>query len=280
MSGEQVVVLDWLSEMWGVQYYRVVIAMVLFWLIYLKVKIACLVDFGWSFNHCLLGVSLFLTNCLSTIAFKPVVFLILLIFWFLRLGGFLLKYRILPGHEDPRYQKLQDASSTDPRLYFFIQYQFQGFLVMWTGTPLYFVFRDDSNLGPNFYVAVVLIIVGILGEAIADQQLEDYKARKKAEKKLKDSMNTNMPRGPPEIFAEGLWKKSRHPNLFFELMVWTGFAVGGLNDYISIIGFLGPVLLFLVMDCLTLPLTEKHMKDSRGLAYTDFCKKTNKYIPI
>lgn len=127
---------------------------------------------------------------------------------------------------------------------------------------------------------MVLIVVGIVGEAIADQQLEDYKARKKAEKKIKADFMINQPPSAPEIFAEGLWSRSRHPNLFFELMVWTGFAVGGLNDYISIIGFLGPVLLFLVMDCLTLPLTEKHMRDSRGQAYLDFCRKTNKYIPI
>jgi steroid 5-alpha reductase family enzyme len=57
---------------------------------------------------------------------------------------------------------------------------------------------------------------------------------------------------------------SRHPNLFFELLVWVGFAIGGLTDYISVIGFIGPILLWLVMDKLTLPLTEKHMKDSRG----------------
>jgi len=63
-------------------------------------------------------------------------------------------------------------------------------------------------------------------------------------------------------------------------VTWVGFATAGLNDYISILGFLGPLILYLIMDKLTLPLTEKHMRDTRGEAFEEFCKKTNKYIPF
>ncbi len=69
------------------------------------------------------------------------------------------------------------------------------------------------------------------------------------------------------MLNSGLWKKSRHPNLFFEFLTWIGFAIGGLNDYISILGFMGPIFLFIIVDRLTLPLTEKHMKESRGELY-------------
>lgn len=65
----------------------------------------------------------------------------------------------------------------------------------------------------------------------------------------------------------GLWRKSRHPNLFFDLVTWFCFAMGGIYDWISICGLIGPIILFCVMEFLTTPLTEAHMKKRRGEAF-------------
>ena len=68
----------------------------------------------------------------------------------------------------------------------------------------------------------------------------------------------------PNIYHEGLWKKSRHPNLFFELVCWVGFAFSGLSeDKISWVGFLGPLFLQFVMLLFTIPITEQHMANTR-----------------
>lgn len=84
----------------------------------------------------------------------------------------------------------------------------------------------------------------------------------------------------PNIFRDGLWRVSRHPNLFFELVFWFGIAIGGLNEYtLSFAGFIGPVILFLIMKFLTVPLTEEHMRNTRP-NYPEFCKKTNMFIPF
>ena len=83
-----------------------------------------------------------------------------------------------------------------------------------------------------------------------------------------------------DIFNEGLWRKSRHPNLFFELVTWIGFALMGLNDYtISWMAFLGPFLLWAVMYFLTIPISEKSMAKSRK-NWDDFVKETNMFIPL
>jgi steroid 5-alpha reductase family enzyme len=63
----------------------------------------------------------------------------------------------------------------------------------------------------------------------------------------------------------GLWKKSRHPNLFFELMTWTGFALVGYKaEYIDLLAFIGPFLLWCVMYFLSIPVSRDHMIKSRG----------------
>lgn len=73
------------------------------------------------------------------------------------------------------------------------------------------------------------------------------------------------------IFHEGLWRKSRHPNLFFELVAWIGFALMGLNDYtISFLAFLGPICLWAIMYYLTIPISEKSMAKSRK-NWDEFC---------
>ena len=67
---------------------------------------------------------------------------------------------------------------------------------------------------------------------------------------------------------EGLWTYSRHPNLFFELVTWFGFALAGVNDeYIDILGFLGPILLWAIMKFLSIPVSVKHMIKTRGDEY-------------
>mmetsp|Transcript_41768 Transcript_41768/g.37198 ORF Transcript_41768/g.37198 Transcript_41768/m.37198 type:complete len:85 (+) Transcript_41768:410-664(+) len=84
---------------------------------------------------------------------------------------------------------------------------------MLTSTPLFFDFRAPHvvNYG-SFYTGAALAFIGIVGEAVSDSSLEEFKR-----KKIRGG-----------ILKSGLWKYSRHPNLFFELMAWTGFAIMGI----------------------------------------------------
>ena len=82
------------------------------------------------------------------------------------------------------------------------------------------------------------------------------------------------------IFQEGLFKRSRHPNLFFELATWVGFAISGIFYYYNLLAFVGPIALFFVMDKLTVPITEAYMLRSRGQKYLDYKERTNKYWPF
>lgn len=79
--------------------------------------------------------------------------------------------------------------------------------------------------------------------------------------------------------CSGLWKYSRHPNLFFELVVWTGFSICGLhNNGVEYLGFISVVFLWAIMKFLTVPITEKYMRESRPVTFPEFCKRSNEFL--
>mmetsp|Transcript_139694 Transcript_139694/g.197836 ORF Transcript_139694/g.197836 Transcript_139694/m.197836 type:complete len:171 (-) Transcript_139694:230-742(-) len=135
---------------------------------------------------------------------------------------------------------------------------------MLTSSSLFFVFRlPNYDNYPCWIIGIVLVFVGIIGEAVADQQLEAFKKK--------------GTRGG--IFASGLWTYSRHPNLFFELVVWLGFALGGIdNNGIEALGFISVVILWAIMRFLTLPITEEYMEKTRPVTFKEFKKRSNMFL--
>src|SRR5208283_3856301 len=65
------------------------------------------------------------------------------------------------------------------------------------------------------FVGVALWLVALAGESIADHQLKMFKA---------DPANRGR------VCQAGLWHYSRHPNYFFEWLVWVAFFVFALGS--------------------------------------------------
>ena len=73
---------------------------------------------------------------------------------------------------------------------------------------------------------------------------------------------------------EGLWKYSRHPNYFFETLVWTGISVMFIGNPGSAVSFIGPISIFIITFFITGPITEK-----QALKSTHRLFKITKVIP-
>lgn len=292
---------DFLYEMWVYQYPKCVLVMLVAWFCYLKTEIEVIVDFVWCLNHWIIGASLVLQYTQYQ-DYSAWVLLAVLTLWFVRLGGFLFFTRVMTGHKDKRYVAIALRAPEKKALLFFVQYQLQAFLVIWTASTLYWVFRgyqklETTGIRWNFVVGVVISLFGIVMEMIADNQLENYK-KMKAEQRQTKKVDGQKKQGSGQELVDskieekndtdqfsnmlhsGLWKKSRHPNLFYELVTWFGFAVSGLNDYnISFMAFLGPLTLWAIMYYLTIPLTERTMRKTRP-NWNEWCARTNKLLPF
>lgn len=232
------------------------IHMSLFWLLYLKLKNPAVVDVGWASVLTLSGWIYLLS---AGKAWIGIVSGLLLLIWGLRLGGYLWFSRVRKGEKDKRYSKLSEDWNINKKLGFFLNYQLQGLLAWLVSFSFYFISqRTDFSLWD--FLAFGLIVAGLVGESLADFQLQQYKRQP----------------GDP-VCKVGLWQYSRHPNYFFDWLAWLGFALIGLGA--GWMALISPLTLYLIMVYVTGPITEKGSLESRGEAYRQYQQQTNLFFP-
>lgn len=242
--------------------------MLLAWLIYWRYRIPGVVDAMWSVAIMVAGVNYLgygQWGQWSTWSSVQWVMLGLLLLWGLRLSGYLFITRVFKGHVDRRYQNMSSGWRRSPLFGFLINYQFQGVLAVIMATPFWLLHRVVEFTVWQ-WAAMVLILVGVVGEVIADMQLQGFKRSHRDSGKL-------------VVCAVGLWQYSRHPNYFFEWLVWVGFAVAAWPADFGWLGLVAPGLLFTIMWWVTIPLTEQASLASRGAVFAEYQRSTSRFFP-
>jgi steroid 5-alpha reductase family enzyme len=77
-----------------------------------------------------------------------------------------------------------------------------------------------------------------------------------------------------------LWRYSRHPNYFFESLIWWAFflaALGSPHGWITIVCPL--LMLYFLFKVTGIPLTEEYAVKSKGDAYREYQRTTSAFIP-
>lgn len=111
------------------------------------------------------------------------------------------------------------------------------------------------------WLGLSLYIVSLTGEAVADLQLLRFKQARQG-----------------SICQIGLWRYSRHPNYYFEWLVWMSFAMLGISSTWGLLGFIGPMILFVVMFFITGPITERQSLAKHGSAFEHYQKQTSYFF--
>ncbi len=210
----------------------------------------------WVFNEQTLGaLTLMQILILSTV-----------IFWSLRLTlNWLTRWRGIKD-EDWRY------------ISFRFKYQEQYWIVSLAGIHLFptlIVFfgclsvfpalvLHEGTMGLMEWIAIAVLIAGVMIETIADLQLRRFN-REKSKSDFQDG---------------GLWKYSRHPNYFGEVLFWVGlflFSTGMEDFYWWILP--GPVFMILMFYTISIPMIDRRML-RRRTGYRDYIKRTSAMIPM
>jgi steroid 5-alpha reductase family enzyme len=169
------------------------------------------------------------------------IFTILVVCWGLRLGAFLFFTRTLTGKQDRRYTEFEKKWGTYRNIRVFLHFYLQASLQLVLCFSFYPLYHSPSlTMGPIQYVAILIFIISLIGQTLADWQLNSYKSQ-----------------GNHGIYRQGLWSISRHPNLFFECVMWVALAAYSLNYSGNIVAWISPLTVWIIIRLMTGPYTER-----------------------
>jgi steroid 5-alpha reductase family enzyme len=238
--------------------------MLVLWLIHLPLRNASVVDPGWAGGLALLAV-IYAAMCGGYPA-RAWLIAGMAVVWGLRLSLYLLFTRVIGHPEEGRYVQLRREWGGNLALKFLAFFEFQALLcVVLSGPFLLAALNARPELSWFEYAAAILWSIAMIGEVTADSQLNAFK---------KDAAN----RG--KTCQAGLWHYSRHPNYFFEWLIWVAYAVFALGSPYGYAAFFSPALmLFFLYRVTGIPATEAQALRSRGEEYRRYQETTSEFIP-
>ncbi len=189
------------------------------------------------------------------------------VLWSLRLGTHL--YRRVMGHhpvEDGRYVQLRRDWAGNFATKMFGFFQLQAVSVVLLGVAFFIVCLNPSpRLHPFETAGAILWLLALAGESAADRQLAAFK---------RDAANKGR------VCDAGLWRYSRHPNYFFEWLIWVAYFVFALASPFGWVAAIGPAsILYLLLRVTGIPLTEEQSLRSKGDAYRRYQHTTSAFVP-
>jgi steroid 5-alpha reductase family enzyme len=186
--------------------------------------------------------------------------------WGWRLAWHLGRDRVWKQPEEGRYVTLRRQWSPHADRAFFFFYQMQALAAVALSLPFALAAQATAAFpAPSDLAALALVVVGVAGETIADRQLLAFK---------------RDPASRGRTCRAGLWRYSRHPNYFFEWILWCGFGALAFAAPWGWAGLAAPLLiLYFVVFVTGIPPTEAQALASRGEDYRAYQRTTSAFVP-
>jgi steroid 5-alpha reductase family enzyme len=196
---------------------------------------------------------------------RSLLLLVLVVVWAARLGTFLFR-RIHKAGKDARFDEIKPS--------------FIRFLNTWTLQGLWVTFTlaaalaaitttTRKEMGGFALIGLLVWVFGFAIEVVADAQKSRFRAQ---------------PENKGKFINTGLWSRSRHPNYFGEIVLWTGVAIIALPtlrgwQWVTLIS---PVFVTLLLTRVSgVPMLEKRADEKWGGQedYETYKERTPVLIP-
>jgi len=231
-------------------------------LISLLIKRNDIADIAWGLGFVGIVCFLFITQAPTL---QSVIVYILTIIWGTRLAIHIgLRSKGKP--EDFRYKKWRDEWGKYFVLRSYLQvYLLQGFFMWIISLPIIVVsMAQNQAISPFMFVGLIIWIIGFVFESIGDYQLMLF---------IKHRQNKS------DIMQKGMWKYTRHPNYFGEVLVWWGIFIMVLPLEYGCWAIISPITIsYLLLYVSGIPMLEAKYKNN--LAFQDYKKRTSAFFPM
>jgi len=239
------------------------------WLIRERTGNSGWVDTTWTAGVGVVGIGAALLLPPHNFPPREMIVAVLIALWAARLGIYIAA-RSAKISDDPRYAKLAAdwGEQASRRMFVFLQQQAFGSLPL--VLAIYLAAKNPaSGMRLQDYLGIAIVLIAVVGEAIADGQLRRFQSN---------------PSNRGKILDTGLWAWSRHPNYFFQWFGWLAWPViaidlSGGYPY-GWLALIGPAVMYWVLRYATgVPHLEAHMERTRGAAFAEYQRRTSLFFP-
>ncbi|MBK9489257.1 MAG: DUF1295 domain-containing protein [Haliscomenobacter sp.] len=233
----------------------------LWFLVSVAVKRNDVADIAWGLGYLMICVYLALTQERTVVTMLVYT---LVAIWALRLAVHIY-LRNRGKTEDFRYQQWREDWGNSFYLRSYLQvYLLQGLLLWIIAIPIVIAgLSAEEELSMYTYLGMAMWAVGFFFQAVGDYQLTQFvKTRTSKE----------------EVLQTGLWRYSRHPNYFGEILMWWGIFVVTLPLPHAGWGVIGPLTITLLLVFVSgVPMLEKRYEGNP--VYAAYQQRTSVLIP-
>jgi steroid 5-alpha reductase family enzyme len=185
------------------------------------------VDVGWGLTFIVIAVVMAILH--SPVNIAGAIVMALVIMWGGRLSWHIGQRFRRSRLQDPRYTNLVRHYS--PLLFWVHVYVrifiVQALLATIISLPVIVVLTAQPAMSMVAYAGMAVWIVGFVCEVVADAQLKSFLRTAKKN----------------ELMMTGLWKYSRHPNYFGEMLMWWGLAIFSCTTPYGWLGIVGALVI-------------------------------------
>lgn len=220
-------------------------------------------DIVWGLGFIVVALTILIIN--GEYAIRQLLVTTLVILWGMRLSVRIFIRNKGKG-EDFRYRKWRQDWGKFWIIRSYIQvFIIQGLMMFLIAVPFIII---NSVGGNGLYwldvLGMMVWFVGFFFETIGDYQLDSF---------IKNPSNKG------KILDTGLWRFSRHPNYFGEVVQWWGIFIVAIAVPEGWFGIIGPLTIsILILKISGIPLLEKAM--SENPAYQAYKEKTSVFFPL
>lgn len=123
---------------------------------------------------------------------------------------------------------------------------------------------QENTINVIFVIGIFLSLIAPLIQFISDKQMYDFRNRKQKNKR---------------VISTGLWRFTRHPNYFGELLFWVGIYIMYFSFKMNIdIYILFPISMILLFVFISVPMMEKKLIVRPG--YKEYINNVSMIIPF